>query len=56
MFTRPDISIELVENLMDDLRAAFTWEDSPQGHDYWETVYNDLQRVIVHKVKSEENV
>ncbi len=32
----------LIEDAADALSVAFRWRDSPQGFDYWVTIYNTL--------------
>jgi len=35
--------LQAESSVIDTLVASFTWEKSPQGHDYWEDVYNKLR-------------
>ena len=36
---------ELVMNLAGDLFAAFTWEDTEEGHKYWADICHRLRRI-----------
>ena len=31
-----------LEALAQNILEGFSWEDSPQGEDYWDTVHNNL--------------
>jgi hypothetical protein len=32
----------IAESLREAISGAFIWDDSPQGHKYWEEVFNSL--------------
>lgn len=29
-------------NLTHAIMSGFTWEDTPEGHDYWDSIYDSL--------------
>lgn len=38
-----DILADEASSIPDALQAAFIWEKSPQGHDYWEAIFNAFE-------------
>ncbi len=50
---RAEIDPELTKNVISSLKGAFVWESTPQGQDYWESVVNELNRVINFKQSQE---
>jgi len=39
---KADVHPADVDQADDALQTAFPWDKSPEGHDYWLTVYDDL--------------
>lgn len=37
--------VSLIGQLALDLRASFIWAETPQGHDYWDEVYQNLRKI-----------
>jgi hypothetical protein len=35
-----EVLAEEADSVCDALAQAFVWEKSPQGHDYWESIFN----------------
>lgn len=35
-----DVLSDEADSICDALSQAFVWDKSPQGHDYWEAIYN----------------
>ena len=35
---------EEVEDMSEAIANAFIWEHTPEGHNYWENIYDNLMR------------
>lgn len=51
--TDPDIDAHVVEDLARRLEGAFRWIMTPQGHEYWAAVADNL-RALAAAAKAEQ--
>ena len=42
-----------VTGIIENLWGAFTWDDAPQGHEYWAEVVKNLQAIVDHAEDTE---
>lgn len=48
-YAHPDVLYEKYTRLDDCLMEAFKWDETPEGHEYWQRVYDSIETMPMQK-------